>query len=116
MSIRTVARFVLKALDASLLKEVTKHNREMGKALKTRDAKRAKLNADIKELADTEGSRIAAIMSEAESKVARIKDELHAKSAEKRILIQSCEQFCKHSQEKAAKAGAMRAKVLAITE
>lgn len=116
MSIRTVARFVLKALASSLAKEVTKHNRKMSKVVTARNAKVASLNADIKELVKTEGPRIAKVMSKAEAEVARIKAELHAKTAEKHTHIRSCEQFCKHSQVKAEKAGAMRAKVLAIVE
>ena len=116
MSIRTVARFVLKALASSLAKEVAKHNREMSNMVKARNAKVASLNADIKELVKTEEPRIAEVMSKAEAEVARIKAELHAKTAEKHTHVRTCEQFCKYSQVKSEKAATMRAKVLAIVE
>lgn len=116
MSIRTVARFVLKALAASLLKEVDKHNREMGKALKAHTSKMVALNDEIKELSYNEKPRIAEVRAKAEAEVSRIKAELHAKITEEHTHIKECEQFCKHSKAKVEKAVAMRAKVLAIVE
>lgn len=116
MSIRTVARFVLKALATSLAKEITKHNREMSKVVTARNSKVAELNADIKALVSSEAARIDAVMAKAQADVARIKGELHVKMDAKHQHIKACEQFCKHSQAKAEKAGAMRSKVLAIVE